>query len=300
MTLSWRLAFPCLLFVALGCAPAEIRQAAPPRVTVWTQTERTVPGGVLRLRASRASLTDTVRLDVEGRRVDFLPDPGDPNLLDVLLPVAVDHPPGPMRVTVTARTPAGGEKRTTFDLYVMPSEPPKTVHLTIRGFGNYDFASESRLMREARDRASFRPHREVPLRFAWPVEGRISEVFGVKRIYNQGEGSWYHGGIDLAAPGGTPIRAPAPGRVLFAEHFDAHGKTILIDHGFKIVTTYLHQRKLHVKTGDVVDTGDVIGEVGSTGSSTGNHLHFQVNLHGVKVDPMVFLEGRLLLPIKHD
>ena len=121
--------------------------------------------------------------------------------------------------------------------------------------------------------------------FDWPVHGIISSVFGSQRILN-GVPKAPHLGVDIAAPEGTPIRAPAGGIVsLTGDDFYYDGNITLLDHGQGVSTCYVHQSKLLVKAGDVVKRGDVIGLVGMTGRATGPHLHWGLNLFQLKLDP---------------
>jgi len=120
--------------------------------------------------------------------------------------------------------------------------------------------------------------------FDWPAPGIESGVFGSQRIDN-GVPMAPHFGVDMAAPTGTPIRAPADGTVsLSADHY-LNGGFTLIDHGQGVSTSYLHQSKRLVKEGDVVKRGQLIGEIGQTGRATGPHLHWAMNWFEVKLDP---------------
>lgn len=121
--------------------------------------------------------------------------------------------------------------------------------------------------------------------FAWPVKGRISGVFGSQRFYN-GEPRRPHFGIDIAAPRGTKVRAPAPGKVTLAEpdmYFE--GGLIFIDHGLQLTSAYMHLDRLAVKVGDEVEAGEVIATVGSTGRSTGPHLDWRMFWRNQRIDP---------------
>lgn len=102
-----------------------------------------------------------------------------------------------------------------------------------------------------------------------------------------------HEGLDFAAPRGTPIHAAGPGVVVFAGRHPAYGNQVDIDHGDGLLTRYAHARKLFVRAGDIVHQGDKIAEVGSTGRSTGPHLHFEVRIEDVPHDPMKFLGNPL-------
>ena len=121
--------------------------------------------------------------------------------------------------------------------------------------------------------------------FVWPVEGIISGVYGSQRILN-GEPRRPHSGVDVAAPDGTPIVAPAGGVVMLAqEDMYFEGGCIFLDHGHGMVSQFLHLSKLDVEVGDRVEQGQLIGEVGSTGRSTGPHLHWSVRWAGQMLDP---------------
>ena len=97
-----------------------------------------------------------------------------------------------------------------------------------------------------------------------------------------------HEGIDIAAPAGTPIRAAAAGRVIIAGYMGGYGNLTVIDHGGGITTAYAHQSSIWVSSGSVAQ-GQSIGAVGTTGSSTGNHLHFEVRVNGFPVNPLSYL-----------
>lgn len=119
---------------------------------------------------------------------------------------------------------------------------------------------------------------------ARPVEGPVTSAFGFQRIYN-GKPRSPHAGLDLAAPRGTPVGAPTEGRVLLAGDFFYTGWSVFLDHGYGLVSGYFHMDRLAVGEGDGVSAGQKVGEVGSTGRSTGPHLHWSVYVSGVKVDP---------------
>lgn len=127
--------------------------------------------------------------------------------------------------------------------------------------------------------------------FIWPLKGRISGRFGNQRVFN-GTPKSPHSGMDIATAQGTPIRAPAGGRITLAEKdFYLTGGTVMIDHGHGISSNFLHMSRLDVKVGDVVKQGDVVGAVGSTGRSTGPHLHWGMTWFDTRIDPLLVLDG---------
>jgi murein DD-endopeptidase MepM/ murein hydrolase activator NlpD len=120
--------------------------------------------------------------------------------------------------------------------------------------------------------------------FDWPAPGILSGVFGSQRIDN-GVPMAPHYGVDMAAPAGTPILAPADGRVsISADHY-LNGGLTLIDHGQGVSTAYLHQSRRLVTAGQRVTRGQLIGHVGQTGRATGPHLHWAMNWFEVRLDP---------------
>lgn len=125
----------------------------------------------------------------------------------------------------------------------------------------------------------------------WPTRGRISSRFGMRRHPISGE--WrQHDGLDIAAPRGTPIVAALDGVVRSAESRGGYGNVIIIDHGGGVETRYAHCDTLSVRPGERILAGDLIGTVGSTGNSTGAHLHFEVREHGKARDPISWLDSR--------
>lgn len=134
-------------------------------------------------------------------------------------------------------------------------------------------------------RGAFRP----------PLEGelQVTTYFGEIRIVN-GVETGRHSGMDFGAPQGTPIYAPARGKVILAEEFIVSGRTIVIDHGLNLFTAYYHCEELLVQPGDWVEAGQPIGTVGSTGFSTGPHLHWTATIGNTPVDPWLLTQGSVV------
>ncbi len=133
---------------------------------------------------------------------------------------------------------------------------------------------------------------------AWPADGWITSHYGF-RISPLPGARTFHTGVDIAAAYGTPIRAAADGVVISASHREAYGYTVEIDHGFGIGTLYAHCSRLLVAEGDLVERGEIIARMGSTGRATGPHLHYEVLRDGVQVNPEDYLLlGESLGPIE--
>jgi murein DD-endopeptidase MepM/ murein hydrolase activator NlpD len=121
--------------------------------------------------------------------------------------------------------------------------------------------------------------------FRLPVDVSPRDNFGVRRVFNGKERS-RHGGVDFPAPAGTPVVAPAPGRVVLAEDLYFSGQTVIVDHGAGLFTSYFHLSRIGVRPGDLVDAGSALGDVGATGRVTGPHLHWSARLAGARINPL--------------
>lgn len=138
-------------------------------------------------------------------------------------------------------------------------------------------------------RAHDRPSIDFLARFQWPVKGRVSGVYGSQRVLN-GTPKRPHFGIDIAAPAGTPVKAPAGGLVALAvtDHYYTGG-TVILDHGHGLTSAFLHLQEVRVSPGQMVDQGEVIGTLGATGRATGPHLDWRINWFDQRLDPAFFV-----------
>lgn len=137
------------------------------------------------------------------------------------------------------------------------------------------------------------PHPRWRGTFRYPIAGdslRITSNFGTRRSYNGAPVMTFHGGTDFGGKVGLPIYAPAPGRVVLAEKLTLRGNAVLIDHGVGLFSGYWHQSRLAVEEGQEVQAGELLGYIGSTGLVTGPHLHWEMRLQGVAIDPRQWVE----------
>lgn len=134
----------------------------------------------------------------------------------------------------------------------------------------------------------FSPRQPSNLLFDPPVDGPLSSPFGLRRFFN-GEERNPHSGLDFAVGAGTPIKSPAAGKVILVGDYFFNGKTVFVDHGQGLISMFCHMSKVDVKVGDELTRGGIVGRVGATGRATGPHLHWNVSLNGVRVDPSIFI-----------
>lgn len=134
--------------------------------------------------------------------------------------------------------------------------------------------------------------------FQYPVENApVSAGYGDARSYNEGPIEIFHTGIDFAGPIGTPIHSVAQGTVVFSDTLPLHGGTIIVDHGLSVMTAYYHLSKSHVRIGEQVTPGQIIAEGGSTGLSSGPHLHWDLRVNNVPVNGFQWVETDLVAQV---
>jgi len=162
--------------------------------------------------------------------------------------------------------------------------PQRTVDLSKEDLARH----ERERVHQSQVIATFRDQLPRALRMVQPTPGPRSSSFGLRRVFN-GQARNPHSGMDIAADVGTPVVAPADGRVLDTGNYFFNGHTVWIDHGAGLLTMMCHLSAIDVKAGDSVSAGQRVGAVGATGRVTGPHLHWSVSLNRTMVDPELFL-----------
>ncbi len=208
-----------------------------------------------------------------------------PNTYRVLIPTTPLQASGKRTIRVTA----GAEQRNLLVHVGWRKFPVQRI--TLRGNKAGLRATPYELKRVRELKALQTPQKFWNGSFLRPNKGRVSAIYGVRRYYNgKFAKNYYHRGVDYAGGSGSPVIAPAAGRVALvgtvSQGFRVHGNLVGLDHGHGVVSIFMHLKSINVKEGDIVKAGQLIGGVGSTGASTGPHLHWGLYVNGQAVDPV--------------
>ncbi|UJS23811.1 peptidoglycan DD-metalloendopeptidase family protein [Thiothrix winogradskyi] len=245
--------------------------------------ENPVPGGIAHLPIAPLSAQAPL-VQYEGKRVTVVPQ--DAHWV-ALVGIPLDAEGDTQTVQLQ-----GGQALS----FPIQAKEYKTQRLTIKDKNKVepDEESSQRIVRELAVQEQAKTHfttGAAQLGFIKPVPGHDTGRFGLRRVINN-QARNPHSGMDIAAATGTPIKATAAGTVIHTDDFFFSGNTVYLDHGMGVISMYAHLSEIQVETGDTVQQGDIIGEVGSTGRATGPHLHWSVYLNGEAVDPALFLPNK--------
>ncbi|WP_114416820.1 peptidoglycan DD-metalloendopeptidase family protein [Marinospirillum perlucidum] len=275
MSLLARLTLSCLFLLLL---------AGPAAAGFWPHESR-VPGGIALLEVPQQTQA-APQVFFDGHRVYTARRDGR---WYAWVGIPLDQSPGQTQALWRTRD---GDLPLTF---VVEDKQYPAQHLDVDyqyvALSDEDLARVRRELPELRGAMNaFRPVSEdLPVRIQQPLEGRVSSLFGFRRVFN-GEPRNPHSGLDIAAPLGTPVKAVFPGKVTARNHYFFNGKTLVIDHGLGMTSMYCHLDGFaDLQPGDRVSAGQVIGQVGTTGRSTGPHLHWTMTLNAARVDPQLFI-----------
>ena len=226
----------------------------------------------------------------DGRLVRFI---GEGGTFWALVGVHAMALPGPYPLELTAVDANGNTTRITQIVQVAAGAYP-TDYITLPP--GKEGLLDPELLRQEREKLAavfdgYRPQKLWNDLFQVPVENpRITSVFGSRRSYNGSPPTGYHAGTDFGGSEGTPVYAPASGVVALAEELTVRGNAVIVDHGLGVFTGYWHLSGIAVGVGQAVVPGSLLGYVGTTGLSIGSHLHWELRVGGMPVDPMQWTE----------
>ena len=244
-----------------------------------------VPGGVAVVSLGESAEAPTARL---GKRPVMVLREASGEWIAVV-GVSLDTKPNS---TQTIQVTQGGKQRS--ESFKVGSKEYVAQHITIKNRQQVTPNNDNlkRIERElAQQRAAyqqFSPGIPSNVMLDRPVPGRLSSPFGLRRFFN-GQPRNPHSGLDFAAAKGTPIKAPAAGKVILVDELFFNGNTVFVDHGQGFISMFCHLSKIDVTVGQTLARGEVLGQVGSTGRATGPHLHWNVSLNDTRVDPAIFI-----------
>ncbi len=287
---SRRLALAATLGL-LACPATPVLAApsppTPPPPEPWPRTAL-VPGGVARLSLGPAAQRPAART------ADGIPllVQGDPIEWTALVGIDLAAAPGAAHILLA---PADGGAPRHVPYTVGPKQYREQRLKVAPGTVDLSPADQARYERErahlATVMASFsEPPPQGSLKMQAPVPGRRSSSFGLRRVFN-GQARNPHSGMDIAAPSGTPVRAPLAGRVIDTGDYFFNGGTVWLDHGGGLLSLYCHLSAIDTQVDALLQPGDRLGGVGATGRATGAHLHWGVMLNRSMVDPALFISA---------
>jgi murein DD-endopeptidase MepM/ murein hydrolase activator NlpD len=246
----------------------------------WSET---VPGGIAIIDLDSS---EKPQVNYQGKRVLVM---GNPANWQAVVGIDLDALAGSHQLEIEAD---GGSLKKAFQV---SDKQYETQHITIKDKRkvNPNKLDMERINREKKliqaAKTNWRDIEINSIDLILPVQGRHSSPFGLRRFFNQ-QARKPHGGLDIAAAEGTPIRAAAAGKIINTGDYFFNGNTVFIDHGQGFITMYCHMNKIEAVEGKEINKGEIIGAVGQTGRVTGPHLHWSVILNQVMVDPQLFLK----------
>lgn len=285
--LFWAMAVGLMAPAFAGQGSPSLRIFRVPGVALEFSCRALRPGEVLRVKAGTdpAVRRIDVRLRTQKRRIEF-----DGKRRAVLLGIDMAARPQAYFMEITIERRDGSKENLFHKLVVEPRVFPRTKLTVDPGMVEPPPRELERIRRESALVSDILAANSPDWFGSGPFGSPLPDFepfpnFGQRRMYNDRAAS-VHSGVDISAPAGTPVRAANAGRIVLASELYYSGKTIIIDHGLGVFTYYGHFSALRVKRGDRVAKGDIIAEVGTTGRSTGPHLHWSVRILDSRVDPL--------------
>jgi murein DD-endopeptidase MepM/ murein hydrolase activator NlpD len=267
--------------------PAYVTSAAPRFPSIEVDAEEIVQGSTVVV-----EVESEAELELSGHFLErSLAFSGDDGSYWALVGVGALAQPGRYALSLEARETGSGDLLTMQEVFTVTAGSFSRYNVVVpEGRTNLLNASVTRTERQVVNEVFGGPATGQAWAgpFSLPLAGdpRVTAPFGQRRSYNGGPVTSYHSGLDLGADKGVPVTAPVTGTVVLAEELEVRGNAVIIDHGLGVMTGFWHLSQIDVEAGHEVGTGELVGLVGSTGLSTGPHLHWEMRVGGVPVDPM--------------
>jgi murein DD-endopeptidase MepM/ murein hydrolase activator NlpD len=267
-----------LILAFFACVNVAMAEVDPPR-------ENPVPGGISVVPISKAHTITPPHVTYNNKRVMVL----DGRFIwYAVVGIPLGAKPGQHEIRIDR-----ADKKTRIIKFNVEPKKYKEQHITLKNKRQVNpykkdlerIGKEKKIITSAFRQWSTNPPNETL--FTLPVEGRLSSSFGLRRFFNE-QPRKPHSGVDIAAPKGTPIKAPASGKIISTGSYFFNGNTVLIDHGQGLVTMFCHMDQIDVKPGQAIKQGEAIGTIGMTGRVTGPHLHWSVSINDARIDPDLF------------
>ncbi len=296
-----------IFFLSTSCATSShatisqdqdiLKEISELRADLSDQQVETGSVDLVRVEVPKALRSKSLYAEFDGMQLPLFPvGEKAPGVYETLLSIPYERKPGPAIVTVSVGQKNDPEvKKIPLKFEIKEgnylSEILKVDGKRVNPKGKKILA---RIAREQKEIGAIYS-KETPNKFwtgpfHYPVKNStITSPYGTKRIYN-GTFKNFHTGLDLKAPMGTPIRSAANGVVVLAKDLFFSGNTVIVDHGYGVMTVYAHMSKMKVKKGQEVTSDQLIGLSGKTGRVNGPHLHWQTVVHQVKVNPLTLLK----------
>jgi len=257
-------------------------------ITVQIIPKEITQGDAVLVRVSCYDPLRSIQGEWQGKKLSFY---GEKNgaVFSLLIGNDLDEAPGKKTIMLNITGPKGNTYKLPVTFTVSKKDFPMQ-HLTLPS--RMVFLSPKNLARVNNEKAAVDRLWEMSAMekkwkraFIMPVRGTVLSPFGVRRFINNAPRS-PHSGIDLRAKAGTPVLASSDGTVVMTSELFFAGKAVFLDHGMGIITMYFHLSEVHVKEGEKMAQGQILGRVGQTGRASGPHLHWGVRIHGNRIDPL--------------
>lgn len=277
-----------LLLVESPGGSARRQPAAPAALEIRHTARALQPGEIVTLRVTSPTPLRSLEAAAAGRTRPLWPEGAGGMTWRGLIGLDVEVAAGSQRVVLTGVTRDGAPVTAGHTLVITPKQFAER-HLRVDPrFSDPPASVRPRIAREAaRLEAIFQTltrTRTPDVPFAAPVPEAPNSRFGLRSFFNK-QPRGRHNGVDFPSPAGTPVHAPAPGRIVLVDALYFTGNTVVIDHGYGVYTLFAHLERTAATAGADVARGDLVGYVGRTGRVTGPHLHWSLRLNGARVDP---------------